>query len=62
MDDQRREPLRQHVERALDTLDRMRQVPRRRALHPVPVALGPVSPQRTRPVRPIRAWSRLIRI
>jgi hypothetical protein len=61
MDDQVRESLRQRLERTVEAIGRIRLAPARRALEPVAVGPGRRS-TRHRNVRPVRAWSRLVRI
>jgi len=62
MDDHVRETLRQRLERALDAIDRLRPVASERAFQPVAVGPGRPSRRHARRVRPVRAWSRLVRI
>ncbi|HET9345445.1 MAG TPA: hypothetical protein VFO05_07070 [Candidatus Limnocylindrales bacterium] len=63
MDDMTRQALRRRLVRALDVLDRLGPARYDPALQPVRLTRPPVQSRRHgRTIRPVRAWSRLVRI
>jgi len=62
MDDTTRKALRRRLERAIEALDRLGPTRFDPAMQPVPLRLSPRGRRDGRTVRPVRSWSRLVRI
>ncbi|MFL5726829.1 MAG: hypothetical protein ACJ77F_10865 [Chloroflexota bacterium] len=62
MDNTARDALRKQIERALDAVERLKPSHLERSLQPVPVGPGSRNRPVRRTIRPVRSWSRLVRI